>query len=426
MLRIPKVGPPAPGRAPSALGPPQQQKKVMPVITSAELVVSNLGSPQMRALPATYFTQVYPQTAVVAPLPRGSCLYATPHGPEIKTMRSASTGKLPAKRKLDLEGTGQQCLPEFRTPKGKGRTLPHIPSPKTPKSPGEKTRYDTSLGLLTKKFIHLLSESEDGVLDLNRAAEVLDVQKRRIYDITNVLEGIQLIRKKSKNNIQWMGTGIFEDSSVATKQQALRQELTELSKTERMLDKLIHECTLQLKHLTDEETNQRLAYVTYQDIRAISNFNEQTVIVVRAPPETRLEVPDVCEENVQLHLKSNNGPIEVYLCPEEILEESPAKEGSFPAPAPQESSNPPTVKVESVKTELPSCLMEGEDGFLELPHHLLQQTEDQLPSASYGDAGPFVTFSPPLDQEDYLWGLEEGEGVSDLFEAYDLGDLLKN
>ncbi|XP_033013804.1 transcription factor E2F2 [Lacerta agilis] len=426
MLRIPKVGPPAPGRAPSALGPPQQQKKVMPVITSAELVVSNLGSPQMRALPATYFTQVYPQTAVVAPLPRGSCLYATPHGPEIKTMRSASTGKLPAKRKLDLEGTGQQCIPEFRTPKGKGRTLPHIPSPKTPKSPGEKTRYDTSLGLLTKKFIHLLSESEDGVLDLNRAAEVLDVQKRRIYDITNVLEGIQLIRKKSKNNIQWMGTGIFEDSSVATKQQALRQELTELSKTERMLDKLIHECTLQLKHLTDEETNQRLAYVTYQDIRAISNFNEQTVIVVRAPPETRLEVPDVCEENVQLHLKSNNGPIEVYLCPEEILEESPAKEGSFPAPAPQESSNPPTVKVESVKTELPSCLMEGEDGFLELPHHLLQQTEDQLPSASYGDAGPFVTFSPPLDQEDYLWGLEEGEGISDLFEAYDLGDLLKN
>lgn len=77
-------------------------------------------------------------------------------------------------------------------------------SSSAPKSPGEKTRYDTSLGLLTKKFIYLLSESEDGVLDLNWAAEVLEVQKRRIYDITNVLEGIQLIRKKSKNNIQWV------------------------------------------------------------------------------------------------------------------------------------------------------------------------------------------------------------------------------
>lgn len=73
-----------------------------------------------------------------------------------------------------------------------------------PKSPGERTRYDTSLGLLTKKFVGLLSESADGVLDLNWATEVLEVQKRRIYDITNVLEGVQLIRKKSKNNIQWL------------------------------------------------------------------------------------------------------------------------------------------------------------------------------------------------------------------------------
>lgn len=79
-----------------------------------------------------------------------------------------------------------------------------LPSPAAPKSPGERTRYDTSLGLLTKKFVGLIAESPDGVLDLNWATEVLEVQKRRIYDITNVLEGVQLIRKKSKNNIQWL------------------------------------------------------------------------------------------------------------------------------------------------------------------------------------------------------------------------------
>lgn len=71
------------------------------------------------------------------------------------------------------------------------------------RSPMEKSRYDTSLGLLTKRFVGLLRGAPDGVLDLNRAAEVLEVQKRRIYDITNVLEGIKLITKKSKNNIQW-------------------------------------------------------------------------------------------------------------------------------------------------------------------------------------------------------------------------------
>lgn len=38
-----------------------------------------------------------------------------------------------------------------------------------------------------------------------------------------------------------------------------------------------------------------LAYVTYQDIRKISGLKDQTVIVVKAPPETRLEVPDSIE-----------------------------------------------------------------------------------------------------------------------------------
>lgn len=80
------------------------------------------------------------------------------------------------------------------------------------KSPGEKSRYETSLNLTTKRFLELLSQSPDGVVDLNWAAEVLKVQKRRIYDITNVLEGIQLITKKSKNNIQWLyvpGLGLW-------------------------------------------------------------------------------------------------------------------------------------------------------------------------------------------------------------------------
>lgn len=69
--------------------------------------------------------------------------------------------------------------------------------------PKQKTcRYDSSLGLLTKKFVQLIQSAPEGVLDLNAAANSLNVQKRRIYDITNVLEGIGLIEKRSKNNIQ--------------------------------------------------------------------------------------------------------------------------------------------------------------------------------------------------------------------------------
>ncbi|KAM6399693.1 transcription factor E2F2 [Rhynochetos jubatus] len=448
MLRLPRGVSLAPGRGGVSLPPPPPHpKKVMSVMGSSEQGASSLGSPP---LPTGSFPQFYTPAAVSVPVPRGGGLYATPQSPQLRILRSASAGRLPAKRKLDLEGPG------FRTPKGKGRTLAQVPSPRTPKSPGEKTRYDTSLGLLTKKFLRLLSESPDGVVDLNRAAEALEVQKRRIYDITNVLEGIQLIRKKSKNHIQWMGTGIFEDAAVTAKQRALRGDVAELARAERTLDQLLQDCALQLRQLATAEANQRLAYVTYQDLRSISNFQEQTVIAVKAPPETQLEVPDFSEDNFQLHLQSTNGPIEVYLCPEEIAEESPTKDHGIPPtatsprvhaippsppnspePAPQlphvipqswggrgTPSSPPSLPL--TVPGVPSSLLEVEAGLLGSPQHLLQQTEDQLPcTPSHLDSGPFVTFSPPLEQDDYLWGLE-GEGVSDLFEAYDLGDLLNH
>ena len=51
-------------------------------------------------------------------------------------------------------------------------------------------RQDNSLAVLTKKFVDLIKKSEDETIDLNEAVKKLDVQKRRIYDITNVLEGI--------------------------------------------------------------------------------------------------------------------------------------------------------------------------------------------------------------------------------------------
>ena len=54
----------------------------------------------------------------------------------------------------------------------------------TPSSLSHPSRYDSSLGLLTKKFVHILKSSPDNSLDLNRAASELGVQKRRIYDIT--------------------------------------------------------------------------------------------------------------------------------------------------------------------------------------------------------------------------------------------------
>ncbi|XP_078009697.1 transcription factor E2F3 isoform X1 [Phascolarctos cinereus] len=358
----------------------------------------------------------------------GSLLYSTPHGPSSRAgllqqqpaLGRGGGGGPPAKRRLELGESGHQFLSDgLKTPKGKGRAAVRSPdSPKTPKSPSEKTRYDTSLGLLTKKFIQLLSQSPDGVLDLNKAAEVLKVQKRRIYDITNVLEGIHLIKKKSKNNVQWMGCSLSDDGGMLAQCQGLSKEVTELSQEEKKLDDLIQSCTLDLKLLTEDSENQKLAYVTYQDIRKISGLKDQTVIVVKAPPETRLEVPDPLE-SLQIHLSSNQGPIEVYLCPEENETHSPVKSynqdhnGNIP-----KSSSKDLASTNSGHADCSISMANLSP--LASPTNLLQQTEDQIPSNL---EGPFVNLLPPLIQEDYLLSLGEEEGISDLFDAYDLEKL---
>ncbi|XP_032373944.1 transcription factor E2F3 [Etheostoma spectabile] len=342
-------------------------------------------------------------------------------------------GRPPAKRRLALDDSDHQYQSEpARTPRGRGGSLvangARIKTPRTPKSPPEKTRYDTSLGLLTKKFVDLLAQSSDGVLDLNLAAETLQVQKRRLYDITNVLEGIHLIKKKSKNNIQWMGCSLLEVEGALSQRQRLTAEVSALGEEEQKLEQLIQRCSLDMRHMSELQSNQKYAYVTYQDIKQLGNLRDQTVIVVKAPTDTKLEVPDP-DESLSIHLTSTKGPIEVLLCPDEENDpRSPVKNGSMDI-----NGNSPFLKV----LQGPTCTTTSSIPSLAPPSSsavsvttlspisspytsLLQQTEDQIPLS----LGPFLNLGPPLlDQDDYLLGLGDDQGISDLFDACDFDKM---
>ncbi|KAM8809967.1 LOW QUALITY PROTEIN: transcription factor E2F6 [Eudromia elegans] len=177
-----------------------------------------------------------------------------------------------------------------------------------------KPRFDASLVYLTRKFMDLMKAAPDGVLDLNEVATTLGVRKRRVYDITNVLDGIHLIQKRSKNVIQWVGSDSDQVVGRTPEQQKLRNELSDLSAMEEALDELIKDCANQLFELTDDKENAKYPYVTYQDIHSIQAFQEQIVIAIKAPEETKLEVPAPKEDSIEVHIKSTKGPIDVYLC----------------------------------------------------------------------------------------------------------------
>lgn len=231
--------------------------------------------------------------------------------PENQMISSAIPNQAPAvKRKLNLETQQHHVVvpikQEFKTPQPK-RQRRGTPTKKN-------TRYDTSLGLLTKKFTTLLENSPDGVVDLNKASEKLQVQKRRIYDITNVLEGIGILEKKSKNNIQWKG-GSKGGHACAT----LKNEMRKLNDRENQLDQLISCAKNELCKLSSN----KYGYITYQDLRSINKYKNNTVMAIKAPPNAKISVPEDQDDNYKMLMKSDSGEIEVFLCSDTITPPKP-------------------------------------------------------------------------------------------------------
>ncbi|KAM4539817.1 transcription factor E2F3 [Odontesthes bonariensis] len=283
----------------------------------------------------------------------------------------------------------------------------------------ERSRCDTSLGLLTKKFKEMLRSTADGVLDLNTVCQELSVSKRRVYDVTNVLEGINLITKKSKNYVQWRGGQLKGEADC---------ELTVLLDKERRLDELIQSCTQQISKLCVDRHYWRYAYLTYEDISRISSLKDQTVMVIKAPAETKLQVPHP-EESLQIHLSSNQGPIEVFLCSDKPVPVEPADAAA--ASSASGSRLNPTTGENDVLRSLPFLsliqMSSKESANSSYGINSLSNSESKLtqhPSVVPSSVQPaseerHSVASPPraasLCGEEYLMSLANNEGISDLF-----------
>ncbi|XP_056908378.1 transcription factor E2F4 isoform X1 [Takifugu flavidus] len=364
--------------------------------------------------------------------------------------------------------------------------------------PQTPSRHEKSLGLLTTKFVTLLQEAKDGVLDLKAAADTLAVrQKRRIYDITNVLEGIGLIEKKSKNSIQWKGVGPgCNTREIADKLIDLKAELDDLALREHELDQQRVWVQQSIKNVTDDSNNSPLAYVKHEDL--CGAFKGDTLLAIRAPIGTQLEVPipesvgyiPNGQRKYQIHLKSSTGPIEVLLVnkdpssaspvvlpvppPDEILQSlptpalTPASQPSVSQvlksaaaasvkPAPVAAAIPPVPSTDATSssplapaTETPvaatqqllsSASLDGSASssasavfepvksdpseLLDFPKELSDMfdptkeisgdlLEDLMSSEVFS---PLLRLSPPPSDHDYIYNLDETEGLCDLFDV---------
>lgn len=125
----------------------------------------------------------------------------------------------------------------------------------------------------------------------------------------------------------------------------------------------------------------RLAYITHDDIRRIGCFSEDTLLAVKAPFGSTLEVPDPDEgmppgrRRYEIQLTSRSGPIDVFL-----IQDNPVASNALP---PSGLDSLPTTDMND------SELLTGHDDAL-LKHF-------QLPS------------------DPYNFELKPGEGIGDLY-----------
>ena len=61
--------------------------------------------------------------------------------------------------------------------------------------------------------MHMLKISPTGQIDIQDVADVLNVKIRRMYDVTNVLEGCNMIKKIAPRKYGWK-TGNIDDLQI--------------------------------------------------------------------------------------------------------------------------------------------------------------------------------------------------------------------
>lgn len=233
-------------------------------------------------------------------------------------------------------------------------------------------RMENSLFSLTKKFFLFLKQTYPRPVNTNSLASYLCVSKRRVYDVTNILEGLGYLKKKSVNSLEWIG-GDFnqfisddensseqaesterqktqknkenydseeqnyrkEDKLIVTQENKVSsintdahtslivsegvgdsQEEYYLSITENRLDQEIDLINTSVQKMLQNEISITNAFVNKNDLLNLSSLREKLVFVVKAPSDTFLENKDSPGEYA-IEMNVNNDNIDVYFISDE-------------------------------------------------------------------------------------------------------------
>ena len=203
----------------------------------------------------------------------------------------------------------------------------------------KRLRQENSIGELTINFIDYVKTKGLELININEIVKKLKVKKRRIYDITNVLEGIGYIKKLGKNQIKWIKADFLKENIILNNNNEDSNKINkflELKKENDKLDLFLKEINLEFEKINEKPETKNYAYVTYDDLKNLADNNNNKMIAIKAPIDTSIEIIDnknienlkenidnVCNDNKeildnlkkenQIFMESKNGEISVYI-----------------------------------------------------------------------------------------------------------------
>ena len=159
------------------------------------------------------------------------------------------------------------------------------------------TKQENSLAQLTQNFLNYIKKKGRINISINELVEDLKVKKRRIYDITNVLQGIGYLEKKGKNEILWIKDNNCiniqnPNNNIISSYSQLKQELDELKSQNENIEENMNKYREEFKLISQKNEFPKYGYITFDDITELSLNEKVNFMIIKAPKGTSINVID--------------------------------------------------------------------------------------------------------------------------------------
>ena len=165
----------------------------------------------------------------------------------------------------------------------------------------DDTCQENSLGQLTKNFINYIKMTGKKSININDLVNELSVKKRRIYDITNVLQGIGYLQKSGKNEIIWTKT-VKSKKNSKKKIEKLKKSnnnyniqksnIVQLEQENARLDEEIKNFRDEFNSIAKKSEFLKYGYVSMDDLRNISINSQKDLYIIKASKGTVMNILD--------------------------------------------------------------------------------------------------------------------------------------